>query len=162
MDYETLVFTKSGCVFARSHSVCVSATVTLPKKQPKTTGLSLRSVKDFCGKAFHRLLFIAMPSFDHFYNHPKTSQIFFFLRKFWVSLFLITVFFSSLSVLRFLFFVWSGCNITGFGLTIKIAKLASQLLLVAAPLFDRYYEHHKISRIAFVHFSHPKFLIFNG
>lgn len=92
----------------------------------------------------------------------KRCKYFFFLRKFWVSLFLITVFFSSLSVLRFLFFVWSGCNITGFGLTIKIAKLASQLLLVAAPLFDRYYKHHKISRIAFVHFSHPKFLIFNG
>lgn len=79
-----------------------------------------------------------------------------FLRKFRVSLFLMTVFFFSLSVsfflVAFFFFHIRGCNITGFGLTIKIAMLASKLLIVASPLFDHYYEHQKMSQITFVHF----------
>lgn len=70
-----------------------------------------------------------------------------------------TVFFFSLSVSFFLvafFFHIRGCNITGFGLTIKIAMLASKLLIVASPLFDHYYEHQKMSQITFVHFSLSK------
>lgn len=67
-----------ACLRSQSFGLCSRCSDSPKNNQRQQVCLRgpLKTMKTnyFCGKAFHRLLLIAAPSSDHFYNHPKMSQ----------------------------------------------------------------------------------------